>query len=515
MDGYEITMPYVTPKCQYGTDLKAKCPHSLQSLNMRRKPEIYETILDAVGSTPLIQLEKFRRSHKVKAKILGKCEFFNAGGSVKDRIAVRMVEEAEKAGELKENDVIIEPTSGNTGIGLAMTCAVKNYKCVIVMPEKMSKEKRDVLTALGAEIHRTRTSAGVDDKDSHVHISAQIKHEINEKWEKDHSLPKAHILDQYRNAYNPIAHYDGTAEEIIQQMGNKSIDMVVSGTGTGGTITGLYRKIKEKYPKCLFVGVDPIGSDLAQPSSLNVNDGKGYAVEGIGYDFIPTVFDRSGIDYWVKSNDKESFVAARELIKDEGLLCGGSSGSIANCAIKAIDHFKLDENSNVILILPDSIRNYLSKFISHDWLLEKGYENFTDSQLSTWKGIKLENVKSLIETDFVPPNKSIQEYLNDNKFDSTLLKVETDEHFLGVATEKQIMENFKNGKMNMEDPIEKCLEKEFDRIDLQMNLGQLAIILSGNSYAAVMDDDVKKSSGKIIGIIRRKKFLSYLIENNK
>ncbi|KAI3381089.1 hypothetical protein SNEBB_002930 [Seison nebaliae] len=513
-EDYEITMPYVRSKCQYAINPNEKSPHSHQKANIRRKSEIHETILGAVGSTPLIRLNKLRRLHNLQQNIFAKCEFFNPGGSIKDRIAVRMMEEAEKTGKLKNNDIIIEPTSGNTGIGLAMTCAVKDYKCVIVMPERMSKEKRDVLTALGAEIHRTRSSAIMDDKDSHFHISAHIKHKINKKWKKDHNLPKAHILDQYRNIYNPLAHYDGTAEEILQQMGNNSIDMVVSGTGTGGTITGLHRKIKENNSKCLFVGVDPIGSYMAKPSSLNANDGMCYEIEGIGDKFIPTVLDHSGIDYWMKSNDKDSFGVARELIKNEGILCGGSSGAITDCAIKAIKHFKLPDNANIVIIFPDSIRNYLSKFVSDDWLLEKGCANFKDSELQSWKGTKLESVRNIIETDFICPNKTVGDYLTNNKVDATLLKVEADEYYSGVVTEKQIMENLKNEKINMKCLIKECMENEYEKVDLQMNLGQLAIILSRNCYAVVLDDHVKKSTTNMIGIIRRRNFLLYLQRRN-
>lgn len=207
-----------------------------------------------------------------------KCEYLNAGGSVKDRIGVRMVEEAERAGFLKPGDYVIEPTSGNTGIGLALACAVKGYKCIIVMPEKMSKEKNDVLKGLGATIIRTPTSAAFDAPNSHISEAQRIKERLNAE-----KPGCAHILDQYTNPYNPIAHYDCTGQEIVDQLSGK-VDLLVATAGTGGTICGLARKIKEKCPKSIIVGVDPVGSILAEPEALNDPSSSGfYEVEGIGY----------------------------------------------------------------------------------------------------------------------------------------------------------------------------------------------------------------------------------------
>ena len=206
---------------------------------------------------------------------------------------------------------MIEPTSGNTGIGIALAAAVKGYKCIIVLPEKMSKEKVDVLKALGAEIIRTPTEAAWDAPDSHISIARKLQAET----------PNSHILDQYTNPANPLAHYDGTANELIHQLDGK-IDMIVAGAGTGGTISGIAAKIKESNPNCKVVGVDPVGSILALPDNLN-DPGRlsSYHVEGIGYDFIPNVLDRSLVDTWIKTKDSESLVMMRRLIRDEGLLC--------------------------------------------------------------------------------------------------------------------------------------------------------------------------------------------------
>uniref|UniRef100_A0A670YWL9 cystathionine beta-synthase n=1 Tax=Pseudonaja textilis TaxID=8673 RepID=A0A670YWL9_PSETE len=295
------------------------------------EPKILSNVLEKIGHTPLIRVNKISKAYGLKCELLAKCEYFNAGGSVKDRITLRMIEDAEKAGIIKPGDTLIEPTSGNTGIGLALVAAIKGYRCVIVMPEKMSMEKVDILRALGAEIIRT-PCAKFDDPESNVRVAWKLKNEY----------PNSHILDQYRNPSNPLAHYDTTAEELLEQCDGK-IDMFVAGAGTGGTITGVARKLKEKCPACKVRGsVDPEGSIVALPSSLNTISAKDTTmeVEGIGHDFIPTVLDRSVIDQWCKSNDKESFLMARRLINEEGLLCGGSAGSAMSAAVKAAKQLK-------------------------------------------------------------------------------------------------------------------------------------------------------------------------------
>lgn len=222
-----------------------------------------------------------------------------------------MVEDAEAAGLLKPGFTIIEPTSGNTGVGLAMASAVKGYRMIIVMPEKMSNEKADTLRGLGAEIIRTPTEASFDAEEGLIAVAQKIQKEI----------PNSIVLNQYVNAGNPLAHYDGTGAEIVDQMEGK-VDMVVLGAGTGGTVTGIGRKIKEKCPECVIVAADPEGSILARPEILNETDTTFYEVEGVGYDFIPTVLDHSVVDKWMKINDTNALPMARRLIAEEGYLCG-------------------------------------------------------------------------------------------------------------------------------------------------------------------------------------------------
>jgi len=315
---------------------------------------VYENVLGAIGNTPVVRLSKIEK--ELPCELWAKCEFFNAGGSVKDRIGRRMVIEGEREGKWRPGDTLIEPTSGNTGIGIALASAVKGYQAVITMPKKMSNEKIAVLKALGAKIVRTPTEAAFDDYDSHISVAGRI----------NQSTDNSHIPDQYKNENNPLAHYEGTAEELYQQFQGK-IDMVVVGAGTGGTITGIAKKLKEKIPGIKVVGVDPYGSILAGP-----DDPLAYQVEGIGYDFLPDVFDGSLVDYWYKCADKESFLNARRLIREEGLLCGGSSGSALSGALKWAKEL-LKPGQRCVVILPDSIRNYLTKFCDERWMYDNDF----------------------------------------------------------------------------------------------------------------------------------------------
>ena len=314
---------------------------------------IYNNILEVVGNTPVVRLDKIATGLPVE--LYAKCEFLNPGGSVKDRIAVRMVEGLERAGKLGEDTVLIEPTSGNTGAGLAMTAAVKEYRLIITMPEKMSQEKQVVMEALGAEIIRTPTEAAHDDPESLLGVAKRLNNEI-----EDSVIP-----DQYENPDNPDAHYHGTGAEIWDDFGNE-LDMVVIGAGTGGTITGVARYLKERNPEILIVGVDPEGSILGGRSDVST-----YQVEGIGYDFIPGVLDRDLVDDWVYVNDRDSFLMARRLIREEGLLVGGSSGSAVWATLEAVRRHP--RVGKALVILPDSIRNYLSKFVRDDWLRQHGF----------------------------------------------------------------------------------------------------------------------------------------------
>lgn len=312
----------------------------------------FNNILEAIGRTPLVRINRLAKD--LPCTMWAKCEFLNPGGSVKDRIGYNMVKEAERQGRIKPGDTLIEPTSGNTGIGIALAGAVHGYRVIITLPEKMSKEKQVVLAALGAEIIRTPTEAPSHSPESHIGVALRLQKE----------LPNAHILDQYANPANPDAHYNGTALEILEDC--PRVDMVVVSAGTGGTITGIAKRLKEKNPDCVVVGVDPVGSILAGEEPVG-----SYLVEGIGYDFIPEVLDRGLVDRWFKSRDKESFQTARRLIREEGMLAGGSSGSTMWGALEAAKSLKAGQNC--VVVLADGVRNYMTKFIDDGWMKQNGF----------------------------------------------------------------------------------------------------------------------------------------------
>ena len=314
---------------------------------------LYQNILETIGKTPLVRLNQVTQG--LDCNVYAKCEFFNPGGSVKDRIGFNMVKKAQEEKLIQPGDTLIEPTSGNTGIGIALAGAVLGYKVIIVMPEKMSQEKEVTLKALGAKIVRTPTEAASHDPESHISVAKKMEKEI----------PRAFILDQYSNPNNYMAHYENTAEEILKDLDN-NVDMIVAGAGTGGTLTGLAKKIKPLLPNCQIIGVDPVGSILAGEEPI-----QNYEVEGIGYDFIPEVLHRSLVDEWVKTNDQDSFQMAKEVILKEGILCGGSCGSALYAGLKMAKKLKKDQNC--VIILPDGIRNYMSKFLNEDWMKSKGF----------------------------------------------------------------------------------------------------------------------------------------------
>uniref|UniRef100_A0A673Y737 Cystathionine beta-synthase n=1 Tax=Salmo trutta TaxID=8032 RepID=A0A673Y737_SALTR len=452
----------------------AESPHS-------HSAKILPNILRKIGDTPLVRMNKIPKAFGLKCELLAKCEFFNAGGSVKDRISLRMVEDAERAGILKPGDTIIEPTSGNTGIGLALASAVKGYRCIIVMPEKMSMEKVDVLRALGAEIVRTPTAARFDSPESHVGVAWRLKNEI----------PNSHILDQYRNASNPLAHYDTTAEEILEQCDGK-VDMLVAGAGTGGTITGIARKLKERCPNIKIVGVDPEGSILAEPEELNMTDKTQYEVEGIGYDFIPTVLDRSVIDKWYKSNDEESFAMSRMLIREEGLLCGGSSGTAMAAAVKMSTELK--EGQRCVVILPDSIRNYMSKFLSDNWMCDKGFLTPNDLMVSKswWWNLTLQSLNLCAPITVLPSvniKKTIK-ILKEKAFDQAPV-VDESGMILGMVTLGNMLSSVLAGKVKASDPVSKVLYKQFKQVRLTDSLGKLSRILETDHFALVVHEQIQ------------------------
>ena len=323
---------------------------------------VYDDILQAIGKTPLVRLKRIGRG--LPCPLYAKVEFFNPGGSVKDRIAVNIIEQAESSGQLRPGGTVVEATSGNTGVGLAIVCAQKGYKSVFVMPDKMSGEKIQLLRAFGARVVITPTAVAPDDPRSYYSMARRIVEET----------PNAILANQYHNPENPRSHYQTTGPEIWEQTHGRVTDVVI-GMGTGGTISGVGKFLKEKNPQVRIIGVDPAGSILLEtwqegrvPDDVKAST---YKVEGIGEDFWPSTLDLSVIDEVLRVGDKESFLWTRRLVKEEGIFCGGSSGT----ALAAAIHYtqSLDPNRLVVVVLPDSGSRYLSKVFDDKWMRENGF----------------------------------------------------------------------------------------------------------------------------------------------
>ncbi len=321
--------------------------------------EIKNNVLETIGDTPLVRLKNIPKD--INARIYAKLEFMNPGGSIKDRMALYMIEDAEKNGLLKPGGTIVENTSGNTGVGLAIVAAVKGYKAIFTIPDKMSQEKINLLKAFGAEVIVTPTDVPYDDPRSYYETAKRIAKET----------PNSFYVNQYNNIKNPEAHYKTTGPEIWQQTDGK-IDFLVAGIGTGGTLSGVAKYLKEKNPNVKVIAIDPIGSvfyhyfkhkRLIKPHV--------YKVEGIGEDYLVKAMDFSVVDDIIQVNDKNSFLMARRLAREEGIFAGGSSGAAVWASLKLAKNIKGDKL--IVTILPDSGSRYLSKFYNDEWMKQNGF----------------------------------------------------------------------------------------------------------------------------------------------
>ncbi len=447
---------------------------------------IHDSILDCVGRTPLVRLSRIGRD--LPCELLGKCEFLNPGGSVKDRIGVRMLLEAEKEGRIRPGDTLIEPTSGNTGIGLSLAAALRGYRMIITMPEKMSREKQVVLEALGAEIIRTPTEAAWDDPESHIGVAKRLQ-EV---------LPNAHILDQYGNPDNPLAHEEGTGKEILEQCEGR-LDAVVISAGTGGTITGVARALKKERPDVRIIGVDPEGSILAGPGEI-----KPYKVEGIGYDFIPDVLDRDLVDRWIKTNDRDSFRTARRLIRQEGLLVGGSSGSAVWAALQIAPEF--GEGARIVIVLPDSVRNYMTKFLDDRWMRENGFSE-PDWAIGTIGDILRALPKQELITAEVSDRLGTVVSIFKEEGISQIPVLDGGK-LVGILTESDVLHVMVDGGAGAETAVVEVMERKVSTMRPHAPASELVDLFDEGNVALVVDE-----GQHLLGILTKVDLIEFLTRN--
>lgn len=498
MDAQYVYVPPCAPsRCTWQANTKTPSPHS-KSPARKERPNVLPSILDAIGQTPMVRINRLAQEYGIQCKLLAKCEFLNPGGSLKDRIVPRMIEDAEKAGKILPGCTIIVPTSGNTGIGASMMSAVCGYRCIIVMPQKMSQEKEDTMRALGAEIIRTPNSAGYLSLESTFAIAQKLNREI----------PNSFVLDQYASASNPLAHYDTTAEEILEQCDGE-LDMMIIGTGTGGTLTGIGRKLKEKCPQCQIVAVDPEGSIMAHPNDLSTK--KFFEVEGIGHDFVPTVCDSSVVDRWVKVSDKDTMLMARRMVKEEGLLCGGSSGTNMVAALKLAKDLK--PNQKCVVLLPDGIRNYMTKFLSDQWMLERGYLE-SDQQL-WWEDIPVSQlITGLGET--VKSTTVCSEAMLAMKMSglSAIPVLQEDGLVKGIISEETILNGILKGKCPTEMTADDFINAHHRTVKSDSKLSFVSRILQHEPLVVVVTGATQDQKETFLGTISRKDLLQFITEKN-
>ena len=450
---------------------------------------ILDSVLDAVGNTPMVRLSRLGRD--LPCELLAKLEFMNPGGSVKDRIGVRMLLEAEKAGRIKPGDTLIEPTSGNTGIGLALAAAVRGYRVIITMPEKMSQEKQVVLEALGAEIIRTPTEAAWDSPDSHIMVARRLREVI----------PNSHILDQYENPSNPEAHYSTTGPEIWEQTGGK-VDVLVAGVGTGGTITGTGRFLKEKKPSVLVVGVDPEGSILASRFKGKMGTPRPYRVEGIGEDFVPGALDMGVIDRMITVSDRDSFLTSRRLAKEEGIIAGGSSGSALHGALLVARG--LAASKTVVVILPDSGRSYTDKMFNDDWMAEYGYLRAPGRKVTVEAVLRSKPRSARAVIGLAPKDRLSRAIRLMAEGDISQLPVIKDGVQVGSVTVASMIKSVASNKKGMDLLVEDVMESPLKAVERGAVLLNPASLMRDRNAVVVVEGQ------KVVGILTTIDVINYL-----
>ena len=459
--------------------------------------QIYNNILETIGQTPLVRLNSV--SSGVEAQIVAKVEFFNPGGSIKDRIGIQIIEDAEREGRLKPGGTIVEATSGNTGVGLAIAAALRGYKCAFVLADKQSHEKIQVLRAFGARVVVTPTDVEPEDPRSYYSVAQRIVDET----------PNAILANQYHNPSNPKTHVLTTGPEIWEQTDGK-VDVVVAGVGTGGTITGISRYLKSKNPDIKIVGVDPVGSILYEHWKTGTyGEAHSYLTEGIGEDFVPTSYDASAVDDYVQVTDKESFLMLRRLVREEGIFGGVSCGSAVAGALKYVRREQLGEDKIVIVILPDSGTRYLSKAFNDDWMREVGLLD------PIWIGASVETL-----LDQRPPQKVIVATSDESiasvvekmrEYDvSQLPVVNSEENLIGIVQEVELLNYMlQNSGGAYETSLEDAGVMSKDIATVQMGTALESLMTIFNTQPVVIVEE----SGKVLNIITKIDLIDFLAKS--
>ncbi|HTA40568.1 MAG TPA: cystathionine beta-synthase, partial [Candidatus Acidoferrales bacterium] len=417
--------------------------------------------------------------------VLAKVEYMNPGGSVKDRPAISMLDAAEKEGLLKPGGTIVEPTSGNTGTGLAMAAAIRGYRCILVMPDKMSKEKVDLLRAYGADVVLTPSNVSPDSPESYYGVANKLASEI----------PGAFQPNQFHNHFNPDAHYHGTGPEIWRQT-NGTITHFVAGVGTGGTISGTARFLKEVNPNIHVVGADPEGSIYSGDIP------RSYAVEGIGMSYLPETVDLRVIDEMVRVSDRDSFLMARRITREEGLLVGGSSGTAAVAAIKLAK--TLPKEAIVVVILPDSGRGYMSKIFSDDWMIANGFLQDAKRRATVGDVLRtktpLPRLITLTENDMV---KAALDLLR--KYEISQIPVMRGHEVVGSVNDVGVMQSVFDSADILHQPVTEVMGRAFPSLEQSEEIERAYKLLTLANPAIVVTDD-----GEPIGVLTRQDIISFL-----
>ncbi len=455
---------------------------------------IFQNILGAIGNTPIVKLNRVATS--VDAEIYVKLEFMNPGGSIKDRIGYWLIEDAERSGQLKPGGTVIEGTSGNTGVGLAIACAIKGYQCIFVLPDKMSEEKIRSLRAFGAKVVVTPTAVEPEDPKSYYSVSRRLARDT----------PNSVYIDQYNNLANRDSHYQKTGPEILEQF--PDIDVLVAGIGTGGTICGTGKFFKESKPAVKIIAVDCVGSIVYDKFKTNTDvPALTYKIEGIGEDFIPDNYDFSVIDDMVQVEDKESFLMTRELLVKEGIYSGVSSGSAVVGAIKWIkeqaDRLK---GKKVLVILPDSGNRYLSKVYDDAWMREAGF--LDEPSLGTVRDLILTlqlDPKGVVSAETTEKVSSVIDMMKEKGI-SQLPVSDSHGYIKGLVTETSILKALYEGNCQPGDPIEALVDTSVEFISEEDDIEKVSSLLAENKTPLVMDADTSAP----IAVLTRIDLLSYL-----